>query len=330
MLNNDGYTPLDMCIMEANTEKAEFLIQRIKKFHANSNLRFIKKANRLDLKYEKALTLSIMKNNLKVVSAFPPKQIKTLLVSMSQVKNYNLYKQEKSIRNEVITSPMHLACKLSIDDAVRFLIEKQNFDVNMLLDERSCVYELLSSSSYIDFNILNYLLKVSRPDINSGTKIPLNQALLRGNVFIIKTLVEFGKPNFHVRDHNGLAPIHIAAQKLDLELFDSLVKKGADPNLPDDQGNTSLHMLCEGAVRDVEYDFIKECIEKFNIRLTRNKEHKTPFNLIRAYPKKTITARQGPNFRRKVWDYFEEKVKEQPDLEDADKNHEIHLAIIRG
>jgi hypothetical protein len=93
---------------------------------------------------------------------------------MSQVKNYNQYKQEKSIRNEVITSPMHLACKISNDDAVRVLIEKQNFDVNMLLDERSALYELLSSSTYIDFNILNYLLKVSRPDINCGNKLPLN------------------------------------------------------------------------------------------------------------------------------------------------------------
>ena len=66
------------------------------------------------------------------------------------------------------------------------------------------------------------------------------------------------------------------------------------------------------------------------MRLTRNKENKTPFNLIRGYPKKTITARQGMNYRRKVWDYFEERVRGCMDLEDADKNHEIHLAIIRG
>ena len=200
----------------------------------------------------------------------------------------------------------------------------------MLLDERSAVYELLSSSTYIDFNILNYLLKVSRPDINSGKKLSLNQAILRGNVFIIKTLVEFGKPNFYVKDQSGLGPVHIAASKLDLEMFDSLILKGADPNLPDDQGNTVLHMLCEGAVRETEWDFIKDCIEKYGMRLTRNKEHKTPFNLIRGYPKKTITARQGLNYRRKTWDYFEERVKEFPDVEDADKNHEIHLAIIRG
>lgn len=106
---------------------------------------------------------------------------------------------------------MHLACKISNDDAVRVLIEKQNFDVNMLLDERSALYELLSSSTYIDFNILNYLLKVSRPDINCGNKLPLNQAILRGNMFIIKTLVEQARPNFYVKDHTGLSPLHIAA-----------------------------------------------------------------------------------------------------------------------
>ena len=71
MLNNEGYTPLDMCIMEGNTEKAELLVHKIKKFQTNCNLRFIKKANRLELKYEKALTLAIMKNNSKVISSFP-------------------------------------------------------------------------------------------------------------------------------------------------------------------------------------------------------------------------------------------------------------------
>lgn len=71
MLNNEGYTPLDVCILEGNTEKAELLIQKIKKFQTSSNLRFIKKANRLELKYEKALTLSVMKNNSTIIRAFP-------------------------------------------------------------------------------------------------------------------------------------------------------------------------------------------------------------------------------------------------------------------
>ena len=36
-----------------------------------------------------------------------------------------------------------------------------------------------------------------------------------------------------------------------------LVNKGADPLVPDHVGNTILHNLAYGTIRDVEYDFIK-------------------------------------------------------------------------
>jgi len=35
------------------------------------------------------------------------------------------------------------------------------------------------------------------------------------------------------------------------------MKIGGDPMLPDKDGNTFLHLLCEGGVKDVEYDFAK-------------------------------------------------------------------------
>jgi hypothetical protein len=92
---------------------------------------------------------------------------------MSQVKDYNLYKQSK-LEGSMITTPMHLACKVSNDDAVRFLLEKQYFDINMIHDGRSAVFDLLSSSTYVDFNILNYLLKMSKPEINCGDRLPMN------------------------------------------------------------------------------------------------------------------------------------------------------------
>lgn len=106
---------------------------------------------------------------------------------------------------------------------------------------------------------------------------------MRGNPFIIKTLIEFGKPNHYVRDVNGKAAIHIAASKLDMDTFDLLIKAGADPMLSDTNGNTILHLMALGAIKDAEYDFIKALIEKYNLRLTRNQENKTPLNIIRSY-----------------------------------------------
>jgi ankyrin repeat protein len=149
-------------------------------------------------------------------------------------------------------------------------VETHSFDINILLNEKSALFELLSTAGYLDFNILNYLMKKRRPCVNSGVKLPLNQAILRGNPFIIKTLIEYGKPNPYVSDINGKSPLHIAAAKLDMQTIEMLVAKGADPIMPDKVGNTMLHILAFGTIRDVEYDFIKQIILKYNLRLTRN------------------------------------------------------------
>lgn len=166
--------------------------------------------------------------------------------------------------------------------------------------------------------------------MNSGNRLPINQAIERGNKLITKILLEYGKPNYFKKDVDGLAPIHVAGIKRDVEMFQMLIGKGADPTIPDKDGNTVLHHLCEGAVKDSEFQFIKDLIEVYNLRLTRNNEQQTPYDVIRAYPKKAMPFRGVPNHRREVWDYFEEKIKENPDIVDPESNEAIHLACIKG
>jgi len=43
---------------------------------------------------------------------------------MGQVGDYRKYKEEKIKNHNIITSPIHLACKLSNDEAVRQLIDQ--------------------------------------------------------------------------------------------------------------------------------------------------------------------------------------------------------------
>lgn len=153
-----------------------------------------------------------------------------------------------------------------------------------MINEKSAIFELLSTSCYLDFNILNFLMKKRKPCINSGNKLPLNQSILRGNPFIIKSLIEFGKPHPFLKDSAGKNAIHIAAIKLDMDTLDSLIKDcGSDAMLPDDDGNTILHLLALGVIRDAEYDFVKQIIQKYNMRLTRNLENRTPLSIIRSY-----------------------------------------------
>ena len=99
---------------------------------------------------------------------------------------------------------------------------------------------------------------------------------------MIKTLLELGNPNPFAVDKTGKAPIHIAAAKLDIDTFDALVRSGADPMMPDADGNTVLHIMALGTIKDKEYDFIKMLTVRHNLRLTRNKEDRTPIHIIRA------------------------------------------------
>ena len=62
-----------------------------------------------------------------------------------------------------MTTPLHLACQNSNIEAVQQLLELQEFDVNILLNEKNFVVELLQHSGYLDFSILNMIMKKKRP-----------------------------------------------------------------------------------------------------------------------------------------------------------------------
>ena len=86
--------------------------------------------------------------------------------------------------------------------------------------------------------------------------------------------------------------------------------------------------MCEGHVRDFELDLMKWLIESKGMRFIRNNDHQTPVTLIKAYPQKKVNYRGSVNMRKQTAEYFDDLLTNQPDLEDTEKNHEIHLAII--
>ena len=53
-----------------------------------------------------------------------------------------------NVNTEISITPLHLACRLSNEDAVKYLVERQGFEVNVLLNEKSILYELLSTAQY--------------------------------------------------------------------------------------------------------------------------------------------------------------------------------------
>jgi hypothetical protein len=263
------------------------LIQRMVKYPTDCSLKFIKKPLRLDLRFEKSFTLAVKENKQDVLELFPRGSVKSVYVSMHLLMNYRQFKDKKKLStgalNDMMTTPLHIAAEVSNIEAVRTLIQNHNYDVNILIKEKNFLIDLLETAGYKDFSILNVIFSKKRPCINSGVKLPLNQAILRGNPYIIKTLIELGNPHPYTRDATGKSPLHMAAVKLDTDTFEQLIDLGCDPLLPDADGNTWIHTLALGTITDKEYDFIKRNMLRYGLRLTRNKDNRTALNTIKQF-----------------------------------------------
>ena len=142
-------------------------------------------------------------------------------------------------------------------EAVRILLIDHDHEVNILLNGNNFLCDLVTTCNKLDFEIIKKVFKERKPCINSGKKVPLIQAIIKGHKDFIQILFEHGNPNPYSKDENGISAIHAASAKLDWESFEKLIKLGGDPMITDKDGSTFLHLLCMGIIRDKEYDFAK-------------------------------------------------------------------------
>jgi len=143
--------------------------------------------------------------------------------------------------------------------------------------------------------------------------------------------MESGNPNPYTRDASGKSPLHMAAVKLDADTFEAFIEDlDCDPLLPDADGNSWVHTLALGTITDREYDFIKKNMLKYGLRLTRNKENRTALNTIKSYSGQALGQRGQPNFKRKIWEWFESRIQTDPTFLDAPEDTRIHFLIKKG
>ena len=69
-----------------------------------------------------------------------------------------------------------------------------------------------------------------------------------------------------------------------------------------------------GVISDAEYDFVKFCIQKFNMRLSRNLEKRSPLSVLKSYNSKSGIVRGQPNFKKKLIELLENLVLENPSI----------------
>ena len=66
-INKQGCSPLDIAINEQQDAKAIAFIEYMESFSVLPGLKFIKRPNRLEMRFEKAFTLSVLRNNLSLI-----------------------------------------------------------------------------------------------------------------------------------------------------------------------------------------------------------------------------------------------------------------------
>ena len=88
-----------------------------------------------------------------------------------------------------------------------------------------------------------------------------------------------------------------------------------------------MHTLAIGTITDREYDFIKKNMLKYGLRLTRNKENRTALNTIKSYSGQALGLRGQPNFKRKIWEWFEKMIQQDPNFLDCTEDTPIQKLI---
>ncbi|CAB0028309.1 unnamed protein product [Trichogramma brassicae] len=125
---------------------------------------------------------------------------------------------------------------------------------------------------------------------NENGRTPLHMCIT--NLDLMKLFFKINKEldqtvQVNVRDKFGDTPLHLALQyQSDKEEIEFLLRRGANPNLANEEGSTSLHEICRCSDDDDMVKMLFEISEEVNQHLqinARNKQGNTPLHSALDY-----------------------------------------------
>ncbi|XP_046547533.1 ankyrin repeat domain-containing protein 50-like [Haliotis rubra] len=228
------------------------------------------------------------------------------------------------------------------------VLVREGADVSLVDDNRNNILHVVCIGGHVD--MVKYVLSLKVADINSRDKYGrtpvmmtaekghrevfdvlvregadvslvnddrnniLHVACIGGHVDIVKYVLSQKVANINSRGRYRRTPVMLAAEMGHREVFDLLVREGADVSLVDDNRNNILHVVCIGGHVDMVKYVLSLKVADIN---SRGKYGRTP--VIKA-------AEMG---RREVFDLL---VREGADvsLVNDDRNNILHVACIGG
>uniref|UniRef100_A0ABD2X4H5 Uncharacterized protein n=1 Tax=Trichogramma kaykai TaxID=54128 RepID=A0ABD2X4H5_9HYME len=103
------------------------------------------------------------------------------------------------------------------------------------------------------------------------------------NVKLVKMLFKYKPVKVDAQDDQGYTPMHYAVNRCHQSVVELLLRNGSDPNSPNLEGSTPLHVICDNRSDDAEFleAFLKICKDthqKLRIE-ARDKKGRTPLKL---------------------------------------------------
>eukprot|EP00794_Sanderia_malayensis_P020335 gene20335-22336_t len=188
-------------------------------------------------------------------------------ISSSQTANETSMSNYKD--GAMLLNKIHrwIFCSIELDflDVLKYFLEKDHTFLNIVdKNGRNLVFKSVVNDRE---RILNFLIKEVSCDLNKSSKsgnAPLHAAISKGNMIIIKILVENGaNVNQGNAESQGATPLHLAAINGDLGIVKYLVENGADTMLS--MGDHSNSITAASLAKDLGHETIFEYLHTANI-----------------------------------------------------------------
>ncbi|XP_022111472.1 serine/threonine-protein phosphatase 6 regulatory ankyrin repeat subunit B-like isoform X2 [Acanthaster planci] len=132
---------------------------------------------------------------------------------------------------------------LEIQNLIRMLLRDDRIDVTLRDNNRDNCLHFAAFSGNDD--AVKLILKAMPSVINerNETFTPLHIASLYDHADVVQTLAKQGNCNKDLQNCNSQTALHIAIDKNHYQCIEALVNNGANVNIKDSGGNTSLHLV---------------------------------------------------------------------------------------
>lgn len=141
-------------------------------------------------------------------------------------------------------TPLIVAADYGFEEIVKLLLADPYIDVNARKDDGGTALFIATQFGFA--RIVDLLIRhgadVNLP-LNQGTT-PLALAIKKGNIEIVRMLLQDPKIRVNQAIGNNVAPLSVAAQYGRKDIVRALLRKGADPNLANNAAMGPLHVAC--------------------------------------------------------------------------------------